>query len=228
VSQYDVEAFRSGLLRLTPEGGHASIDKIYDKAASLIHGLELSGGTVLDYGSGVGNFTRRLIDLGTFDAIFGADIKVRPSVLTSVDWLQTDLNQQLPVAGEYFDCLVSLEVIEHLENPRATVRDWFRVLKPGGVAIFSTPNNESWQSVLVLLTKGHFKHFVGNVNYWYPGGHITALLRMDIERILAEVGFVSVSIEYIASTTLKRYLPFVRSDTRRTASHLIVCARRPP
>jgi 2-polyprenyl-3-methyl-5-hydroxy-6-metoxy-1,4-benzoquinol methylase len=84
-----------------------------------------------------------------------------------------------------FDVIVSAEVIEHLENPRAVAREWFRLLRPGGTLIFSTPNNESWRSLFALLLQGHFVAFSDSC---YPA-HITALLRKDMERILTEVGF---------------------------------------
>lgn len=222
MSNYDSAAFADAVLKLTPEGGHASADKIYKKAASIVRDLGLRG-TVLDYGSGTGNLIRRLLEAGDFEVVFGADLVARPSDLTTVEWLQADLNHPLPVANARFDCVISLEVIERLENPRATVREWFRLLKPGGTVIFSTPNNESWQAMLMLPIGGHFKDFLGDC---YPGGHITALLRMDIEHILSDVEFEGLQVQYIASTTLKRWVPFLRLDTRRKESNLIGCAQK--
>ena len=35
--------------------------------------------------------------------------------------------------------MVSAEVIEHLENPRGVAREWFRLLRPGGSVLLSTP-----------------------------------------------------------------------------------------
>jgi 2-polyprenyl-3-methyl-5-hydroxy-6-metoxy-1,4-benzoquinol methylase len=223
MSNYDSATFATAVLKLTPEGGHASADKIYKKAVSIVRDLGFRG-TVLDYGSGTGNLITRLLEAGDFEVVSEADLVARPSDLTTAEWLQADLNHPLPVANARFDCVISLEVIEHLENPRATVREWFRLLKPGGAVIFSTPNNESWQAMLVLPIGGPFQRFLGD---WYPGGHITALLRMDIEHILLDVGFEHLQVEYIASTTLKRWVPFLRLDTRRKGSNLIGYARKP-
>ncbi len=47
----------------------------------------------------------------------------------------------LPV--EAFDCVVSVEVLEHVEEDEAFVREVHRVLKPGGIFLMTTPNGDS-------------------------------------------------------------------------------------
>jgi 2-polyprenyl-3-methyl-5-hydroxy-6-metoxy-1,4-benzoquinol methylase len=102
------------------------------------------------------------------------------------------LNEPTELPDGCCDLVVSAEVIEHLENPRATMREWHRLLKPGGWVVLSTPNNESWRSLVSLLLRGHFAGFCGRS---YPA-HITALLRLDIERAAAEAGFANVAFRY--------------------------------
>ncbi|MFI3269797.1 MAG: methyltransferase domain-containing protein [Rikenellaceae bacterium] len=46
----------------------------------------------------------------------------------------------LPFEDESFDSFVSFQVIEHIERDEAFVAEIYRVLKPDGVAIISTPN----------------------------------------------------------------------------------------
>lgn len=54
------------------------------------------------------------------------------------------LNGNIPPMTEFgdntFDCVVSFQVIEHIPNDHLFLKEISRVLKPGGVALISTPN----------------------------------------------------------------------------------------
>ncbi|MFN5865411.1 MAG: class I SAM-dependent methyltransferase [Candidatus Kapaibacterium sp.] len=56
----------------------------------------------------------------------------------------------LPFADGTFDCVVSSEVIEHVPDPTAFLKELLRVLKPGGRCIISTPYNERRKFVLCI------------------------------------------------------------------------------
>jgi SAM-dependent methyltransferase len=105
---------------------------------------------------------------------------------------------------------VSLEVIEHLENPRKFVREIARILKVNGRCLITTPNQISLSSILCLLLKGQFQQFQDSS---YPA-HITALLPVDLMRIMAEAGLAFRSFKYtndgrIPGTNLKwQVIPF--------------------
>jgi len=158
---------------------------IYQAVLREIRRKNLSG-TCLDYGAGAGGLLTLLNSTGIFSQLYGADLMARPSKLDpSINWIQQDLNDDLTAMPMQFDVLVSSEVIEHLENPRAVFRDFYSKLKPGGTLIMTTPNQQSIRSLTSLITKGHFDQFRDRD---YPR-HITALLKMDIERCAVEAGF---------------------------------------
>lgn len=172
--------------------GGTSGDFIYAKFLSLIKQFNLKG-DCLDFGAGTGNLTKQIHELNCFDSVSATDIMERPLELDlSINWIADDLNNSLDIPSCRYDVIVSAEVLEHLENPRAIAREWFRLLRPSGTLILSTPNNESWRSLLALLIQGHFVSFSDSC---YPA-HITALLRKDLERILSEAGFRAVEFVF--------------------------------
>jgi 2-polyprenyl-3-methyl-5-hydroxy-6-metoxy-1,4-benzoquinol methylase len=180
-------------MKAAEASGGASTDVIYAAVTRILQERNLAG-DLLDFGAGKGAFTSDLARLERFRSVTGADIMWRPDDLPNgIDnWIVGDLNAPLDLPESSFDVIVAVEVIEHLENPRATAREWFRLLRDGGTIICSTPNNESWRSLLALLFRGHYALF-GPMNY---PAHITALLRKDIDRLMAEAGFESPAYYY--------------------------------
>jgi 2-polyprenyl-3-methyl-5-hydroxy-6-metoxy-1,4-benzoquinol methylase len=222
----DLAAFRK---QASEASGGISADTLYRRVTSEIRSLDLRG-HVLDFGAGAGNFTEALLRLNRFDKISAADLFEPPTFLPeAMQWFIADLNMPLPAESASFDAIVSIETIEHLENPRAVAREWFRLLKPGGTLIFTTPNNDNVRSLLTVLVKGHFQLFTDPS---YPA-HISALLTKDVERITKEAGFVDLKISYEVPARLygelsfKHALPFISRPGKRTAMHLIAISRKP-
>lgn len=46
---------------------------------------------------------------------------------------------KLPFSADSIDCLTALDVLEHVEHDAAAVREFHRVLRPGGVAVITVP-----------------------------------------------------------------------------------------
>jgi 2-polyprenyl-3-methyl-5-hydroxy-6-metoxy-1,4-benzoquinol methylase len=186
--------------------GGTSSGPILDAASRLLnaHGCR---GELLEFGAGTGDFLKHLLTSGFPGRMTGTDLLPRPILLPEeVVWIQADLNHPLAsVPDDSFDAIISTEVIEHLENPRAMIREFWRLLKPGGKVILTTPNQESLRSLLALLFSGHYAAFQDSC---YPA-HITALLRKDLRRIFAEAGFQGLEFSY----TDHGYVP---KWTRRT------------
>ncbi|MDP8219407.1 MAG: methyltransferase domain-containing protein [Candidatus Theseobacter exili] len=66
---------------------------------------------------------------------------------------QMDIESEpFPYDSNYFDAVLFCEVIEHLyRDPFIVLLEIFRVLKPGGILILSTPNLASWENIYELL-----------------------------------------------------------------------------
>ena len=164
-------------------------DRIHRTAAALLQARG-AGGLLLDAGCGTGDLWRVLS--GRFAGCTGVDAVRYAGLPEDVTFLAANLDGALPLADASVDTAAAIEVIEHLENPRAFVRELVRVTKPGGWIVVSTPNQLSALSLLCLVTKGTFVAFQDGD---YPA-HRTALLEVDLRRIAAECGLGEVAIAY--------------------------------
>jgi ubiquinone/menaquinone biosynthesis C-methylase UbiE len=52
-------------------------------------------------------------------------------------------NDDFQMPGEEFDCVVSIDVLEHLQQDQPFLRELKRVLKPGGRAVITVPNGDA-------------------------------------------------------------------------------------
>jgi len=110
---------------------------LHERAGELLAGLP-QGSRVLDLPAGRGAMTQRLSDMGL--AVEGGDLFPEMFQPEGLVCHQVDMHKQLPFDPASFDAVVSLEGIEHIENPFAFVRECNRILKPGGTLLVSTPN----------------------------------------------------------------------------------------
>lgn len=70
--------------------------------------------------------------------------------------LNESADQMNSVGGRTMHLVFSRSVMEHIENPEATLQEVFRVLKPGGKYIFLTPNRYDYASIIASLTPNQF------------------------------------------------------------------------
>ena len=150
-----------------------------------------AGGTLADIGCGGGHLWRMLH--ASFSRCIGVDALRYDDLPDGVEFVAANLDRPpLPLADASADVVTAVEVIEHLENPRAFCRELARVAKPGGWIVVTTPNQLSLLSLLTLLLK---KRFAAFQDASYPA-HITALLEVDLRRIAAECGLEAVTVSY--------------------------------
>jgi SAM-dependent methyltransferase len=150
------------------------------------------GGPLLDLGCGKGAFLKGLHATGLGD-LRGCDGHAFDGVSSApFKFIKADLNARLPFVDQQFEVVTAIEVVEHLENPRHLAREIHRILKPGGHAIVTTPNNECLTSLLSLNMRGFFSAF-SDQNY---PAHITSLLEVDLRRVFGECGFEGVQVKW--------------------------------
>ncbi len=114
-----------------------------DKIAATA-GLNPAAIRLLDVGCSSGAFLATACSLG-----FQAE-----GVEPSAEAARTAQNSGLKVYSGYleqarfpdasFNAITLIEIVEHLRDPLAMLRECARILKPGGVLLITTPNAHSW------------------------------------------------------------------------------------
>ena len=117
----------------------------------------LAGKRVADIGCGAGLLAEPLARLGaTVTAIDAAPENIAVAAAHAADQgLSIDYRcgGVEALAGESFDMVTSMEVIEHVADPAPFVAGLAELLQPGGLMILSTPNRTP-QSKLALIGLG--------------------------------------------------------------------------
>ena len=114
-------------------------------------------GALLDVPAGEGALAARLIHAG-FD-VRCCDLYPEIFRLDGVDIHQGNLDAELPFSDRSFDYITCLEGLEHIENPQQAMREFSRVMRPGGHLIVSVPNILNIEERLKWLVYGYTSHF---------------------------------------------------------------------
>ncbi|HEX8650911.1 MAG TPA: methyltransferase domain-containing protein [Pyrinomonadaceae bacterium] len=169
----------------------ASNIAIYEMVARALAKRQASGDLIVDIGCGVGNLFPFVSHM--FSRYVGVDAVRYTELPDDVEFHSVDLDTgKAPLPENIADAVVAVETIEHLENPRALMRELVRLAKPNGWVIITTPNQLSLLSLLTLLLKHRFTAFQ---EADYPA-HLTALLEIDLQRIATECRLTELSFAY--------------------------------
>jgi 2-polyprenyl-3-methyl-5-hydroxy-6-metoxy-1,4-benzoquinol methylase len=108
-----------------------------------------------------------------------------------------DLNtQDIPYNDNFFDCVTCLDVIEHILDPVLLLNRIYRILKPNGVLIISTPNIRFTDHIYKLIFNGIFPKTSIDTNL-YDGGHIHFFTYKDLIDMLIKSKYRMISEEGI-------------------------------
>jgi ubiquinone/menaquinone biosynthesis C-methylase UbiE len=127
------------------------VEDRFEFPEAFLSALRRHRGTFLDLGCGDGAVLASAIEQGvlaSFDRIVGLDVSsTRVARLIDLDLPRVEPivgdSSPLPFGDASIDVVFSHQVIEHVPDDRAFVREISRVLKPGGIA-FVTSVAKSW------------------------------------------------------------------------------------
>jgi len=177
VTEYNKQAFASHRLNLN----ESRLKKVFRMI------LEERPGNLLDIGCGNGDFSSLFIKAGWKP--YGIDLdaaNIEQAKNKGVKAYAHDISKGLPFEDSFFDCVFAGEIIEHLIDTDFLINEIFRVVRPGGCAIITTPNLVSFENRIRILL-GIYPIWV---NYRLEGvGHVRAYTPKVLKKQLMEHGF---------------------------------------
>lgn len=151
------------------------------------------GGRVVDAGCGTGEWVIVLRRAG----LQAEGLDYSPNLVArlrqeypEIPWSSGDI-RSMPYENDTFDGVMSLGVIEHDEaGPQAALREFFRVIRPGGIVAVSVPNDSKYKRTVSLAD--------------YPDGPDTAFFQYfmtedELAAFVREAGF-----DVVVSETTRR------------------------
>ena len=148
IHRHDFRPGQRGPLELFADAYYRRLDILLKELGRWIP----AGARVADLGCAQGNIGLRIAETGCRVTLGDR----WPTMLSyarrkrergQVDYVALEL-PRLPFAAGAFDAVVSCEIIEHLDAPEFLISEIHRVLRPGGIALLTTPNGSALGSRL--------------------------------------------------------------------------------
>ena len=161
-------------------------------------------GKVLENGCGVGMYIEHLLPYGGTVIGLEYDFERAAEARKNSRHILNAAGESIPLPTSTFDLVLSHEVIEHVHDDRAAIREMIRVLHPGGRAVIFCPNRGYPFETHGIYWKGTY-HF-GNklfVNYlprvWRNklAPHVRVYSVRDLEKL-----FEGLPVRFIERTVI--------------------------
>jgi len=155
---------------------------------------------VLDLGAGAGILSQMNFR-GLTASVCGVDLDPRVIGNPFLDEGRVADAGGIPYENDRFDLVFSDNVLEHLEKPLEVFREVARVLSPGGVFLFKTPNKWHYVPAIARLTPHGFHQYVNRLRGRDEGDTFPTFYRAntksDVSRLAGRCGLSIISVERI-------------------------------
>lgn len=165
-SHYETAAYREKLAQeMTGDAFYASHDSLQRTVLLQILELDLRDKIVADVGCGPGGFTDHVAGLAkqiwAIEPFTEYQRVLRDKGFETFSYAADVPAEMLGTA----DVAVSLQVIEHVRDPRRFLEQIRHLLKPGGIVVVTTPNRKD--ILMDLLPDSYPAFFYRVVHRWY-------------------------------------------------------------
>ena len=162
------------------------------RARRVLSELPVPASVVADLGSGYdARFVRLALRVGRIEEGFVVDVSLDASQPDDrIHLIESDLSMALPIPGCSVGATTSLAVIEHLDQPTVHVSEMFRILRPGGTAVMTTPSVRSKRVLELLAFRLHV------IDAAEIRDHKHYYTERELRTLLVGAGFAEESISY--------------------------------
>jgi SAM-dependent methyltransferase len=217
---------------MLPETTKSSVfwEHVYRYAFACRH---VKGLNVLDIASGEGYGTNALAQVAK--SIVGVDIS-QEAIEHAIRRYHLDFRvggaESIPVADCSIDAAVSFETIEHVSVPENLVIELFRVIRPEGMLIISTPNKHLSQHEVISnpfhCSELTISEFTALLNPWFEIKDISGqgFPCIALDRFQKTLGSISNRVAFwlrlkIQSAIIQNSLPFYDDGSSSCRQHII-------
>lgn len=144
-----------------------------------------------------------------------------------------DLEKRIPIQSDSVDVVICLQVIEHLQHPKALLQEVYRILRKGGQLIISTPNMKTFSPTGVELDPYHYIEYTQEtfnallqpifsaIEYFHVTGNATVLdrLHQDMEMAKRYVRYDILRLHKWAPRFLLKFLYTIALNISRRRMH---------
>ena len=125
------------------------------------------------------------------DIGFGGDLVADDA--DGFDWEHGDAQELINIADETYDYVYSSHTLEHMNNPKKALKNWFRAVKPGGYLILYIPHRDLYEKKSTLPSKFNPDH----KSMWLPhhgDGKDTLGLKETIEELFDNYEIIYINV----------------------------------
>lgn len=149
---------------------------------------------ILDFGCGDGELINYIKNTNPKSQLYGVDvskkiINLNRKKIKHAKFYTVDDGEKLPFPNNYFDFIVSTDVIEHVYNTDVTFKELSRVLKPKGKLLLSTPYYGLVKNILIVVINF-------DLIFSPSGPHIRFFTRKSLTACLKKVKLLPLKFDY--------------------------------
>lgn len=107
---------------------------------------------------------------------------------------------ELPLLAESVDFVVSSHVLEHLPDPIKTLKEWYRVIRPGGYIFMIVPHRDRTfdrNRPRTTLAEPIRRHELGEFPAAPPSGHHSVWITADVVELVNYLGLPIVEVQEV-------------------------------